>query len=342
MASLTVLMPVYNSEKYLAAAIDSILGQSFRDFEFLIIDDGSTDSSLDIIKSYQDPRIRLYQNEKNLGISATLNRGIALANTAFIARMDADDISYPERLYRQYTYLQAHPDCAMVSSLARVVTEDGETVRVDKIKGEHIFYNLTFICWIYHSTVMYRTDAVKRVNMYTVAYSEDFELFWQLSRRYRIHQLDEVLLDYRQTGQSLHQVMKRKEYEESQQAQVLRNIRYYAGSNYNIPQSYLACYRHSFNLIPARLAPAAVISCIKELDFITQCILKDANPNAQATAIKTAARYKREFIIRNLLRDQPSFYRVYVWYRLKSITSLARELKQYVRQMLLPPQDATN
>src|SRR6186713_3066927 len=105
MATLTVLMPVYNAERFLAAAIDSILNQSFTDFEFLIIDDCSSDNSVNIITSYKDPRILLYQNEKNLGISATLNKGIELASTDLVARMDSDDISYPDRLQKQVDFI---------------------------------------------------------------------------------------------------------------------------------------------------------------------------------------------------------------------------------------------
>src|SRR5688572_25142970 len=107
----TVLMPVYNAEKYLKEAIDSILQQTLTDFEFLIIDDGSTDASVRIIRSYADSRIRLVQNETNAGITVTLNKGIELAKAPLIARMDADDISYPMRLQRQYDFFLAHPYC---------------------------------------------------------------------------------------------------------------------------------------------------------------------------------------------------------------------------------------
>ncbi len=93
-------MPVYNGAKYLNEAIDSILKQTFSDFEFLIIDDGSTDQSIDQIMLYDDPRIRLVENKNNLGQSETLNKGINLATCKYIARMDQDDISMPERLER--------------------------------------------------------------------------------------------------------------------------------------------------------------------------------------------------------------------------------------------------
>ena len=121
---ITVLMPVYNAERHLREAIDSILAQSFKPFEFLIIDDGSTDRSASIIASYRDERIRFFRNETNLGISATLNKGIALSSCELIARMDADDISHPQRLQKQFGFMKRNPACALLSTWARVVNED--------------------------------------------------------------------------------------------------------------------------------------------------------------------------------------------------------------------------
>jgi len=118
MPKVTVLMPVYNAEKYLKEAIGSILGQSFSDFEFLIINDGSTDSSVKIIKSYDDPRIRFIANEKNLGVIPTLNKGFALAQGEFIARMDADDISLPKRLELQADFMDKHPEAGAIGLTA--------------------------------------------------------------------------------------------------------------------------------------------------------------------------------------------------------------------------------
>ena len=115
--SITVLMPVYNAERFLAEAIESVLQQTFTQFEFLIIDDGSTDSSPEIVRSYSDPRIRFLQNEQNLGITATLNKGIELAQADLIARMDADDICYPDRLQKQMEFVAAHPDGALFTNV---------------------------------------------------------------------------------------------------------------------------------------------------------------------------------------------------------------------------------
>ncbi len=298
-------MPVFNAQKFLREAIDSILQQSLTDFEFLIIDDASIDGSVEIVKSYTDPRIRLVLNENNLGISATLNKGIALAATEYIARMDADDISYPDRLKKQLSYMQAHPECAMVSSLVRVISEDGQFVRQDKFESDYFYYNLTFICWIYHPTVMYLKKAVTEVGMYTVPYAEDFELFWQLSRKYVIYNLPEVLLDYRVTNQSLHQVLKKQEYEQAQQEQLLRNFRYYAGPGYTIPASFVECLQHNFQPLLAEQSVSSVLACVRELDKLTKAILARENVNRDATAIKEAAKYKRRFILAFFGKELP-------------------------------------
>jgi glycosyltransferase involved in cell wall biosynthesis len=295
--TISVLLPVYNAERFLAQAIDSVLQQTFTDFELLLLDDCSTDGSLSIMESYTDPRIRLYRNEKNLGISKSLNKGIALANADLIARMDADDICYPHRLEKQYAYLLAHPECALLSSWVRVITEDGKLVRQDDFKSPYYYYNLTFECWMYHPSIVFRKAAILQVGGYTVPYSEDFELFWQVSRNHLIHNLPEVLLDYRQSPQSLHQVQKKNEYELAQHQQVLRNIRFYVGES--IPLSYeeIECLRHNFEPLLRNGGVAAIGHCLKKLKAITAKILQADNPNLVVESVKEAAFYKQKFIL---------------------------------------------
>ena len=112
----TVLMSVYNGEKYFPETIESILNQTFTNFEFLIIDDGSSDNSIKIIESYDDPRIRLICNDENIGQTKTLNKGIKLAKGNFIARSDQDDISSSNRLFIQYNYLNNNPNFCLIHS----------------------------------------------------------------------------------------------------------------------------------------------------------------------------------------------------------------------------------
>jgi glycosyltransferase involved in cell wall biosynthesis len=301
MSALTVLMPVHNAERYLEAAMKSILGQTFDDFMFLIVDDGSTDRSAEIIHSHRDPRILYLRNETNLGISATLNRGTELAGTELIARMDADDISYPERLWKQHRYLESNPDCAMVSTLTRNISEEGAPLAVDQLKSEYFYYNLTFYSWIYHPTVMYRRSAVRKVGMYPAGFAEDYRLWCRLVREHKIWNLPEVLLDYRVNTQSTSNVL-RKEYCDDEKQQVLENLRFFMGEDYTIPGDWLECYRNNFEPILRKRSIREVVSCLKELDAISAGVMGKENVNRDVAVIQKAAREKKSHILRRCLR----------------------------------------
>lgn len=302
---LTVLMPVYNAAAFLQDAIDSILHQTFRDFEFLIIDDGSTDDSIAIVQSCLDPRIRLIQNETNVGITATLNRGIELASCELIARMDADDISYPTRLQKQYDYMQHDVACALLSTWCRVVTLTGKHVRLERYTSRFFFYNLTFECWIYHPTVMFRKAAVIDVGMYSKPYSEDYDLFWKLALRFRIANLSEILLDYRLSPASLNTVLRKKEYDIANRENVLRNIRHYMGEDFSLPEEYLECLRHHTAPIAALNNIPKIIECLAILEQITGKIIKTPNVNRNKKDIAEAAWFKHDFIIYQLFQELP-------------------------------------
>jgi len=295
--AVTVLMPVYNAEQFLAEAMESILFQTFTDFEFLIIDDGSTDISVPIVRSYNDPRIRLVRNDTNLGISPTLNRGIALARSPLIARMDADDISHPQRLEKQYRYMVDNPDCALLSTWVRVVDADRVLIREEKFYARYLYYNLTFECCIYHPTVMLRREAVNAVGGYRMSYSEDFDLFWQLSLHYRIHGLDEPLLDYRITSYSTHNVLKKKEYEEAHRENMIRHIRYYIGKEEPIEDKFLEAFRYELDGLLKENSLRSLTSCIRMLDRINQEILKQENVNRDPQNLAYISRFKRDYLL---------------------------------------------
>jgi len=196
----TVLMPVYNSEKYLNAAIDSILNQSFPNFEFLIIDDGSTDSSKKIIKSYTDSRIVYIQNNVNKGIVASLNYGLDISRGKYIARMDADDIAHPNRLEFQVKFMLAHPDCKLCGTRAIAINENGEEIRKlrrpylsHEICVQHLFRN----SFIHPSIIMDAEIARQFKYSPDYEYAEDYYLFSQIALHYKTHNLKEYLLNYR-------------------------------------------------------------------------------------------------------------------------------------------------
>jgi len=176
----TVLMSVYNGEKYLNEAIDSILGQTFKDFEFLIIDDGSTDSSLDIIKSYTDTRIRLVRNEQNSGLTKSLNKGLGLAHGEYIARMDVDDISLPKRLETQMKVLEATlADICFCRSIFINEINGKENIWKEKdwlfTRWRGLFENEYGL----HSAVMFRRKSILRIGGYDKSFirAQDYELW---------------------------------------------------------------------------------------------------------------------------------------------------------------------
>jgi glycosyltransferase involved in cell wall biosynthesis len=300
---ISVLMPVYNAARFLNESVVSILNQTFFDFEFIIIDDGSTDNSVEIIKRFKDPRIVLVRNEKNLGISETLNKGIALAKSSLIARMDADDISHASRLQKQYDYMSKNPDCALLSSWARVVTEDLKFVRLERYRSKFYYYNLIFECWMYHPTIMFRKKEAEEVGMYSMPYSEDFDLFWKMSRRFKIWNLPDALVDYRLSSTSLNVVLRKSEYEEANKRNVLRNLRHYLGDDVVISDAILECLRHNFD--PILNDMESLPSCLAMLEKITKSVLDEENPNRNKKDIRDAHYFKRQFIISEVAKRLP-------------------------------------
>src|SRR5437867_4347597 len=133
--SISVVLPVYNCPHYVGEAIDSILAQSYADFELIVINDGSTDETPRVLERVRDSRVRLYAQE-NRGLAATLNRGIELARGRYIARQDQDDASLPERLEKQVAFLDAHPNCALVGTWAQIWKERAPTARAHRHAGD--------------------------------------------------------------------------------------------------------------------------------------------------------------------------------------------------------------
>jgi glycosyltransferase involved in cell wall biosynthesis len=203
--AVTVLMPVYNAERYVDEAVRSILGQTFADFEFIIIDDGSKDRSLAILEGYaaRDPRIRLV-SRPNTGIVRALNQGLDMASGELVARMDADDIALPERLAKQRKYLEGHPECVMVGSRVLVIDPKGMplTIMSDALTHEQIVDG--FLAGrgqlVHHPAVMYRRQVVLEIGAYREIFdeAEDLDLFLRLAEVGRIVNMEEPLLKYRE------------------------------------------------------------------------------------------------------------------------------------------------
>ncbi|MCX5829833.1 MAG: glycosyltransferase family 2 protein [Deltaproteobacteria bacterium] len=202
----TVLMPVYNGEKYLREAIESIRGQTFTDFEFLIINDGSTDESANIIASYNDSRIRLVHNNKNLKLVATLNRGIDLAEGEYIARMDCDDISLPERLSKQVRFMDTHREVGICGTWVRFFGEENDRLWCPPTDANEIKCTSFFTNALAHPSVMMRKSQMKEHNLYYdpkyIHILEDFELWHRCSFFFPLSNVPEILLNYRVSSTS--------------------------------------------------------------------------------------------------------------------------------------------
>jgi glycosyltransferase involved in cell wall biosynthesis len=204
----SVVLPTYNCPKYVASAIESVLSQSFRDFELLVIDDGSTDETPDVVNQYVDPRVRVV-TQSNAGLATTLNRGIELAAGSFIARMDQDDWSFPHRLARQVEYLMARPDCALVGTWAEIWVEGDRTDRLHSHPSgnEDLQFQLLLNNPFVHSSVMIRRAALDRVGGYATDKSrqppEDYELWSRIAREFEVGNIPERLHVYREVQGSM-------------------------------------------------------------------------------------------------------------------------------------------
>ena len=209
--NISVLLPVYNAGSYLSPAIESILAQDFMDFEFIIIDDASTDDSAKVIREYatKDPRIQPFFHQRNIGLAKTLNQGLEAADGEFIARMDQDDEALPQRLRTQYLFMKSRPAVAVAGSyivhmgkarnrdrLVRLPTDPPEIART--LESENC---------IYHPSVMMRRKPIIRLGGYRSEFrnAEDYDLWLRVSQSYEIANIPVALLRYRfnPTGMTL-------------------------------------------------------------------------------------------------------------------------------------------
>lgn len=198
----SVLMPVYNGEPYVKEAVASILNQTFTDYEFIVVDDGSTDETWSILESYAvDPRIRLIQNEINLGLARSLNRALAMARGEYVARMDADDVSRPNRLATQVAFLDNHRSIGVVGSTVQIVDAGGSLGRVLSRPPTDalIRWSLCFQTPLAHPSVLMRKAVLDRVGGYNDALlaNQDRDLWHRLSALTRFANLKVPLLLYR-------------------------------------------------------------------------------------------------------------------------------------------------
>lgn len=197
----SVLLPVYNGEKYLKDCINSVLNQTYSNFEFVIIDDGSVDSTESIISSYNDSRIRFIKNQQNLKLIATLNKGIKLSEGKYIARIDADDLMHPNRLQKQVDFLETNVDYVFVGSAVRLIKEEVEEESI-RYYTEHddIVFSMLFYCPFIHPSLLLRKSIINENELYfdsDFLHAEDYELWTRIVTFGKVANLPEKLTSYR-------------------------------------------------------------------------------------------------------------------------------------------------
>ncbi|MDB5030239.1 glycosyltransferase [Mucilaginibacter sp.] len=198
---ITVLMPAYNTEKYIGEAIESVLQQTYTDFELVIVNDGSTDGTRAIINSYKDERIILI-DQPNMGVAAALNTGLKYSKAPYIARFDADDVCHPQRLEKQIKFLLENPEYILVGSDADYILENNDFLfHFHCIAHSHkeIMEKLYFYCPFMHPTVMYKKANVANAGGYpTDAHNfEDYLLWTAIAKQGKFCNLAEPLIKYR-------------------------------------------------------------------------------------------------------------------------------------------------
>jgi glycosyltransferase involved in cell wall biosynthesis len=203
----SVLMAVHNGERHLPPAIESILGQTFDDLELVVVDDASTDRSRAIVESYDDARVRVLVNTENLGLTRSLNRGLAETRGRYVARQDADDLSARNRLALQIGHLEQHPEVALIASAYRRIDDDGrdQGSRAAPLATLDVRWRLLFLNAFAHSSIVFRRSSVVELGGYdeAVLYAQDYDLWSRIAERHEVAALPEELVSYRRSAASM-------------------------------------------------------------------------------------------------------------------------------------------
>ncbi len=217
-SKVSIIMSVYKGERFLQESVESIINQTFKNFEFIIINDGSTDNTAKTLESYTDPRIRLF-NQENMGLTKSLNKAIKLSSGKYIARMDADDIALPERLQKQVDFLDANPDVGVVGTGNLVIDEQGKVIgrKVypsfdSELRRALIGYN-PFL----HASVMIKREVFEIVGIYNErnAKGQDYELWFRIANHFKLANLPEILMSHRWRGDNISLLNENEQYRAS-------------------------------------------------------------------------------------------------------------------------------
>ncbi|MBD5391310.1 glycosyltransferase family 2 protein [bacterium] len=239
---MSVLMPAYNCDAFITESIESILNQTFADFEFIIINDGSRDATADVIRKYvaRDTRIRFIDNAFNAGIVSALNTGMNMCRGEYIVRMDADDISMPDRIAKQVAFMDANPRCGVLGSWYHIFGEYERTMTRPSRVG---MIDLLSGCLIGHPTVMLRRAMFDKYNLRYAPefqFCEDYELWSRAILHMDFCNIQEVLLRYRAHRASITYAHSRKQLDDT--ARVQKRIAEYLSSRTDVQEKLIKTF----------------------------------------------------------------------------------------------------
>lgn len=313
---LSVIMAVFNGEQFLVESIQSILDQSYSDFEFIIINDGSTDSSLKIINSFNDPRIIFHQNIQNIGLIASLNKGIKLAKSSIIARHDCDDIALPERFYKQMLALEDE-NIVCVGCNLELIDSVGNVVGQWRYPEQHdyIAWKLLFNNALPHPGAIYRKEIAVDVGCYdpVAEYAEDYDLWSKFLTKGELRNIQESLVKYR-----IHEGSISKTKADSQ-----RKTRAYVANNvYNI---LFKNPTKSYPLPPSSISEKSIVSYFKELSCM-------ADMYSSATSVPKNWLFKEVIgIVINYSRNLPIKTKLKLIIKLPSVFFNSKHIRNLFR-----------
>ncbi|WP_160318751.1 glycosyltransferase family 2 protein [Pannonibacter phragmitetus] len=279
----SVILPVFNGENLVDDAINSVLNQTFADFELIVLDDGSKDETWGVINSVPDPRVKPYRHD-NMGLPKTLNRGISIARAPYIARLDHDDLMLPERLQKQVEFLDANPNVGMVGTWAQIYEDSLPSQRFHKHPASstairlHLLFDNPFV----HASVMLRRDVFDSVGFYTEEPDrlppEDYELWSRVARRFDVANIPDILTIYREVQSSLSRVTLNPFLEK-----VLKfsseNIYFYVSKDYDLE----SCMNVA-KLYHGQKGASKIIEQSQALDIVNlaaSCILGGSQPDPE-------------------------------------------------------------
>jgi glycosyltransferase involved in cell wall biosynthesis len=299
----SVIMSVYNGARYLREAVESILNQTFSELEFIIINDGSTDNTSKILKSYNDPRIKIINNRKNIGLTKSLNQGLRLARGEYIARMDADDVSLPKRLAKQVRYLQHHKNVGLLGTAYDVLDAQGQRIATHRhpLTDTEIRWKMLFHNAFCHTSVMFRKDLFDARKLYydeNLSYSQDYDLWGKLLEGTCARNLPQPFVSFRVHKGSIENAnrVEQQDIALNVSAQQISKL----APDLTLSMSEIQTLRNWYNNIPRMIGKKDIVLC-KSLLQILSAFEKQRNVNR-----KTVKRLRQGLInlIFNALPDK--------------------------------------